>query len=70
MYAALFTVSKTGNNQNVYQPQNSLTKCGIFIDYRIHRIFMESYTALRRGSKNTQKNCTKKIFTTQIIMMV
>ena len=25
---------------------------------------------LRRGSKNTQKNCTKKIFTTQIITMV
>ena len=25
---------------------------------------------LRRGGKNTQKNCTKKIFTTQIIMMV
>ena len=25
---------------------------------------------LRRGSKNTQKNCTKKIFMTQIIMMV
>ena len=25
---------------------------------------------LRRGSKNTQKNCTKKIFTTKIIMMV
>ena len=24
---------------------------------------------LRRGDKNTQKNCTKKIFTTQIIMM-
>ena len=24
----------------------------------------------RRGGKNTQKNCTKKIFTTQIIMMV
>ena len=24
---------------------------------------------LRRGGKNTQKNCTKKIFTTQIIMM-
>ena len=23
-----------------------------------------------RGGKNTQKNCTKKIFTTQIIMMV
>ena len=25
---------------------------------------------LRRDSKNTQKNCTKKIITTQIIMMV
>ena len=24
----------------------------------------------RRGGKNTQKNCTKKIFMTQIIMMV
>ena len=25
---------------------------------------------LRRGGKNTQKNCTKKNFTTQIITMV
>ena len=25
---------------------------------------------IRRGGKNTQKNCTKKIFTTQIITMV
>ena len=25
---------------------------------------------LRRGGKNTQKNCTKKIFTTKIIMVV
>ena len=25
---------------------------------------------LRRGGKNTQKNCTKKIFTTQTITMV
>ena len=25
---------------------------------------------LRRGGKNTQKNCTKKIFTTQIIRIV
>ena len=25
---------------------------------------------LRRGGKNPQKNCTKKIFTTQIIMMM
>ena len=25
---------------------------------------------LKRGGKNTQKNCTIKVFTTQIIMMV
>ena len=25
---------------------------------------------LRRGGKNTQKNCTKKMFTTKIITMV
>ena len=25
---------------------------------------------IRRGGKNTQNNCTKKIFMTQIIMMV
>ena len=25
---------------------------------------------IRRGDKNTQNNCTKKIFMTQIIMMV
>ena len=25
---------------------------------------------IRRGGKNTQKNCTKKIFMTKIIMMV
>ena len=25
---------------------------------------------LRRGGKNTQKNCTKNIFTTQIITMM
>ena len=25
---------------------------------------------LRRGGKNTRKNCTKKIFTTQIIIMM
>ena len=30
----------------------------------------EKQKILRRGGKNTQKNCTKKIFTTQIIRMV
>ena len=31
---------------------------------------LQKQNILRRGGKNTQKNCTKKIFTTQIIMMV
>ena len=30
----------------------------------------EKKMILRRGGKNTQKNCTKKIFMTQIIMKV
>ena len=29
----------------------------------------EAEDVTRRGDKNTQKNCTEKIFTTQIIMM-
>ena len=31
---------------------------------------LKKWKVLRRGGKNTQKNCTKKIFTTQIIMMM
>ena len=31
---------------------------------------LQKQKILRRGSKNTQKNCTKKIFTTWIITMV
>ena len=31
---------------------------------------LKKQNILRRGGKNTQKNCTKKIFTTQIIMMM
>ena len=30
----------------------------------------EAEEILKTGGKNTHKNCTKKIFTTQIIMMV
>ena len=30
----------------------------------------ETEKILRRGGKNTQKNCTKRIFMTQIITMV
>ena len=31
---------------------------------------LQKQKVLRRGGKNTQKNCTKKIFMTQIIMTV
>ena len=31
---------------------------------------LQEQTILRRGGKNTQKNCTKKIFMTPIITMV
>ena len=31
---------------------------------------LQKQNILRRGGKNTQKNCTKKIFTTQIITIV
>ena len=31
---------------------------------------LEKQKILRRGGKNTQKNCTKKIFMTRIITMV
>ena len=31
---------------------------------------LQKQKILRRGGKNTQKNCTKNIFTTQIITMV
>ena len=34
------------------------------------RLKVQRQKILRRGGKNTQKNCTKKIFTTEIITMV
>ena len=36
----------------------------------INSMDLQKQKILRRGGKNTQKNCTKKIFTTQIITMV
>ena len=33
-------------------------------------MYLQKQKILRRGGKSTQKNCTKKIFTTQIITMV
>ena len=44
------------------------TKMGS-IKYR-NGMDLKNQKTLRRGGKNTQKNCTKKIFTTQIIMML
>ena len=35
-----------------------------------HYIYYCKQESLRRNGKNTQKNCTKKIFTTQIISIV
>ena len=35
-----------------------------------NRLDLKKQKILRRSGKNTQKNCTKKIFMTQIIMMV
>ena len=35
-----------------------------------NRLDLKKQKILRRGGKNTQKNCTKKIFTTKIITMV
>ena len=38
--------------------------------FTIYKIEVQKQKILRRDGKNTQKNCTKKIFTTKIIMMV
>ena len=34
------------------------------------KVGLKKQKILRRGGKNTQKNCTKKMLTTKIIMMV
>ena len=34
------------------------------------KVGLKKQKILRRGGKNTQKNCTKKIFMTRIITMV
>ena len=44
------------------------TKIGTIKDR--NTVALEKQKKLRRGGKNTQKNCTKKIFMTQIITMV
>ena len=44
------------------------TKMGTIKDK--NGVDLKKQKILRRGGKNTQKNCTQKIFTTQIITMV
>ena len=47
---------------------NFHAKMGAINDRNV--IYLIKQKILRRGGKNTQKNCTKKTFTTQIIVMV
>ena len=48
--------------------EHSMQKMGSIKDR--NGMDLKEQKILRRGGKNTQKNCTKKIFTTQIITMV
>ena len=54
---------KTRNTKGTFHAQMGLIKNRNGMD-------LTEAEDIRRGGKNTQKNCTKKIFTTQIIMMV
>ena len=54
---------KIGNTRGTFH-----AKIGIIKDR--NGMDLSEQMILRRGGKNTQKNCTKEIFTTQIIMMV
>ena len=56
-------VKKTRNTKGIFQAKMGSIKDRNSRDLQKQKI-------LRRGGKNTHKNCTKKIFTTQIIMMV
>ena len=54
---------KTGDTKGTFHAKMGLIKDRNGLDLKKQKI-------LRRGGKNTQKNCTKQIFTTQIIMMM
>ena len=45
-------------------------KMGTIKDRNSRDLILLNQKILRRGVKNTQKNCTKKIFMTQIITIV
>ena len=54
---------KTGDTKGTFHAKMGSIKDNNGMDLQKQKI-------LRRGGKNTQKNCTKKIFMTQIITMV
>ena len=54
---------KTVDTKGTFHAKMGLIKDRNGLDLKKQKI-------LRRGGKNTQKNCTKQIFTTQIIMMM
>ena len=56
---------KTGNIKGTFH-----TRMGMVKDRNCKDLTEKKKKRLRRGGKNTQKNYTKKIFTTQIITMV
>ena len=56
-------LKKIRDTKGIFQAKKGTIKDRKSMDLKKQKI-------LRRGGKNTQKNCTKKIFTTQIIMMV
>ena len=56
-------VKKTRDTKGTFHPKMGLIKDRNGMDLTEEKI-------LRRGGKNTQKNCTKKIFMTQITMEV
>ena len=56
-------VKKTRDAKGILHTKMSSIRTEMIWTYQKEKI-------LRRGGTNTQKNCTKKIFTTQIIMMV
>ena len=54
---------KIRDTKGIFHAKMGLIKDRNGMDLTVQKI-------LRRGGQNTQKNCTKKIFTTQIITMV
>ena len=54
---------KSRDTKGTFHAKMGSIKCRNGVDLTEEKI-------LRRGGKNTQKNCTKKIFTTQMITMV